>query len=419
MNLFESMRVALRSLGANKLRSTLTMLGIIIGVGAVIALLSIGQGAGAAITEQIQGIGSNLIFVFPGQASASGIRAAMGSAASLTLADANALAERACCPDIASVAPVYQRSAQITGGGNNTNTPVHGTTLAYQVVRNWPIGRGRFFDQRDLESAARVAVIGTATATTLFGKSDAVGQTIKINRIPFKIIGVMTEKGGASGFGGSQDDVVFVPITTAQQRLFGSAAQTAQGAPRVTIIYVSAASEKQMDAAMSEITQVLRQRHKIRYQQDDFTVLSQKEILGVLNQITDILTLFLAAIAAISLLVGGIGIMNIMLVSVTERTREIGIRKAIGARRRDILIQFLTEAMILSLFGGLIGLLFGAAIARMISGIQMGNTTLQTVVDLDAVLLAISFSLGVGLFFGIYPANRAATLHPIDALRYE
>ncbi len=415
MNLFESMRVALRSLGANKLRSTLTMLGIIIGVGAVIALLSIGQGAGAAITEQIQGIGSNLIFVFPGQASASGIRAAMGSAASLTLADANALAERACCPDIASVAPVYQRSAQITGGGNNTNTPVHGTTLAYQVVRNWPIGRGRFFDQRDLESAARVAVIGTATATTLFGKSDAVGQTIKINRIPFKIIGVMTEKGGASGFGGSQDDVVFVPITTAQQRLFGSAAQTAQGAPRVTIIYVSAASEKQMDAAMSEITQVLRQRHKIRYQQDDFTVLSQKEILGVLNQITDILTLFLAAIAAISLLVGGIGIMNIMLVSVTERTREIGIRKAIGAKRKDILLQFLIEAVTLSVVGGVAGILFGSGIGALV------NTTgmIKTVVAPSSVLLAVGFSVAVGLFFGLYPAARAAALHPIDALRYE
>jgi putative ABC transport system permease protein len=409
------MRVALRSLGANKLRSTLTMLGIIIGVGAVIALLSIGQGAGAAITEQIQGIGSNLIFVFPGQASASGIRAAMGSAASLTLADANALAERACCPDIASVAPVYQRSAQITGGGNNTNTPVHGTTLAYQVVRNWPIGRGRFFDQRDLESAARVAVIGTATATTLFGKSDAVGQTIKINRIPFKIIGVMTEKGGASGFGGSQDDVVFVPITTAQQRLFGSAAQTAQGAPRVTIIYVSAASEKQMDAAMSEITQVLRQRHKIRYQQDDFTVLSQKEILGVLNQITDILTLFLAAIAAISLLVGGIGIMNIMLVSVTERTREIGIRKAIGAKRKDILLQFLIEAVTLSVVGGVAGILFGSGIGALV------NTTgmIKTVVAPSSVLLAVGFSVAVGLFFGLYPAARAAALHPIDALRYE
>jgi len=415
VNLFESMRVALRSLGANKLRSTLTMLGIIIGVGAVIALLSIGQGAGAAITEQIQGIGSNLIFVFPGQASASGIRAAMGSAASLTLADANALAERACCPDIASVAPVYQRSAQITGGGNNTNTPVHGTTLAYQVVRNWPIGRGRFFDQRDLESAARVAVIGTATATTLFGKSDAVGQTIKINRIPFKIIGVMTEKGGASGFGGSQDDVVFVPITTAQQRLFGSAAQTAQGAPRVTIIYVSAASEKQMDAAMSEITQVLRQRHKIRYQQDDFTVLSQKEILGVLNQITDILTLFLAAIAAISLLVGGIGIMNIMLVSVTERTREIGIRKAIGAKRKDILLQFLIEAVTLSVVGGVAGILFGSGIGALV------NTTgmIKTVVAPSSVLLAVGFSVAVGLFFGLYPAARAAALHPIDALRYE
>ncbi len=415
MNIFESMRVALRSLSANKLRSTLTMLGIIIGVGAVIALLSIGQGAGAAITEQIQGIGSNLIFVFPGQASAAGIRSAIGSASSLTLADANALGNHGCCPDIAGVAPVYQRSAQITGGGNNTNTPVNGTTPSYLVVRNWQVGRGRFFDQRDIDSTSRVAVIGTATAKTLFGKSDAVGQTIKINRIPFKVIGVMAEKGGASGFGGSQDDVIFVPITTAQQRLFGSAAQTAQGAPRVTIIYVSAASEKQMDTAMSQITQVLRQRHKIVYQQDDFTVLSQKEILGVLSQITDILTLFLAAIAAISLLVGGIGIMNIMLVSVTERTREIGIRKAIGAKRKDILLQFLIEAVTLSVAGGVVGILFGSGIGELVNMTGM----IKTVVAPSSVLLAVGFSVAVGLFFGLYPAARAAGLHPIDALRYE
>jgi putative ABC transport system permease protein len=415
MNIFESMRVALRSLGANKLRSTLTMLGIIIGVGAVIALLSVGQGAGAAITQQIQGIGSNLIFVFPGQASSSGIRSAMGSASSLTLADAYALADRACCPDIASVAPVYQRSAQITGGGNNTNTSVTGTTAAYQTVRSWQVGRGRFIDQRDLESVARVAVIGTATAKTLFGRQDPLGQSIKIDRIPFKVIGVMSEKGGASSFGGSQDDVIFVPISTAQQRLFGTAAQTAQGAPRVTTVFVSAVSEKQMGAALAQITQVLRQRHKIIYQQDDFTVLSQKDILGALNQITDILTMFLASIAAISLLVGGIGIMNIMLVSVTERTREIGIRKAIGARRRDILLQFLIEAVALSLVGGGIGILVGSAIGEAVNMTGLIKTTIAP----SSVLLAVGFSVTVGLFFGLYPAARAASLHPIDALRYE
>jgi len=415
MNIFESMRVALRSLGANKLRATLTMLGIIIGVGAVIALLSIGQGAGAAITEQVQGIGSNLIFVFPGAATTGGVRGGTGTASSLTLADANALADRNCCSAIANIAPVFQRASQVTGGGNNSNVNVTGTTPSYQIVRNWTVGRGRFFNQTDLDSTARVAVIGTATAKTLFGTSDPIGQSIKINRVPFRVIGRLTEKGGAGMFGGSQDDVVLIPITTAQQRLFGSSAQTAQGAPRVTTVYISAASEKQMDEAVQEITQVLRQRHKIIYQQDDFTVLSQKEILGVLSQITDILTIFLAAIAAISLLVGGIGIMNIMLVSVTERTREIGIRKAIGARRKDILLQFLIEAITLSVFGGVLGILFGAGVGALVNLTGM----IKTVIAPSSVALAVGFSIGVGLFFGLYPAARAASLHPIDALRYE
>ncbi len=415
MNLFESIRVSFGSLSANKLRSTLTMLGIIIGVGAVIALLSVGQGAGAAITQQVQGIGSNLVFVIPGQASSSGIRSASGSAATLTLADAYALDDPICCRAIASVAPVYQRNVQVTGGGNNTNTSVTGTTPSYQIVRNWRVTRGRFFDERDVDAVARVAVIGTATSKTLFGKGDPVGQTIKINRIPFKIIGMMEEKGGGGMFGGSQDDVIFTPITTAQQRLFGSSAQTAQGAPRVTTIFVSATNDKLMDTAMAQITQVLRQRHKILYQQDDFTVLSQKDILGALNQITDILTIFLASIAAISLLVGGIGIMNIMLVSVTERTREIGIRKAVGARRKDILVQFLIEAITLSVTGGVIGILLGGGIGALVNA----TGVIRTVVAPSSVALAVGFSIAVGLFFGLYPAARAASLHPIDALRYE
>ncbi len=415
MNFLESLRVSFGSLNANKLRSMLTMLGIIIGVGAVIALLSVGQGAGAAITQQIQGIGSNLVFVFPGQTSSAGIRAASGTAATLTLADATALSDPACCSAIAGVAPVFTRNAQVTGGSNNTNTNVTGTTPSYQTVRNWPAARGRFIDQRDLEAVSRVAVIGTVTAKTLFGTQDPVGQTIKINRIPFKVIGVMSEKGGSGMFGGSQDDVIFAPITTVQQRLFGTSAQTAQGAPRVTTVFVSATGEKQMDAAMSQITQVLRHRHKIVYQQDDFTVLSQKDILGALNQITDVLTIFLASIAAISLLVGGIGIMNIMLVSVTERTREIGIRKAIGARRKDILLQFLIEAITLSVTGGAIGILFGAAVGALVNATGL----IKTVVAPSSVALAVGFSVAVGLFFGLYPAARAASLHPIDALRYE
>lgn len=412
MNVFESMRVALRSLGANKLRSTLTMLGIIIGVGAVIALLSIGQGAGAAITEQVQGIGSNLIIVFPGAVTRAGQPPTSGT---LTLTDANALEDRSCCPSLAVVAPVYQRTAQISYGGNNTNSQVTGVTPSYEIVRNWRTTSGRFIDERDLQTSARVTVIGKATAKNLFGTQDPIGKSIKINRIPFKVIGVMVEKGGTSMFGGNQDDVLFVPLTTAGQRLFGSAAQTPQGALRVSSILISAVNEKQIDAAMAQITQVLRERHKIQYQQDDFTVLSQKDLLGALNQITDILTLFLAAIAAISLLVGGIGIMNIMLVSVTERTREIGIRKAIGARRKDIMTQFLIEAVTMSVAGGIIGILFGAAIGVAVNATGVIKTTL----DPTSVMLAVGFSVAVGLFFGLYPAARAAGLHPIDALRYE
>ena len=271
MNVFESMRVALSSLSANKLRSTLTMLGIIIGVGAVIALLSIGQGAGAAITEQVQGIGSNLIIVFPGAVTRAGQAPTSGT---LTLADAESLSDRACCSSIAVVAPIYQRTAQISFGGNNSNTQVSGVTPEYTQVRNWTAATGRFIDDRDLQTASRVAVLGKATAKTLFGTDDPIGKSIKINRIPFRVIGVMVEKGGASMFGGSQDDVLFIPLTTSSQRLFGSSALTPQGAPRVSSVFVSAVSEKQIDSALAQITQALRQRHKIIYQQDDFTVLS-------------------------------------------------------------------------------------------------------------------------------------------------
>lgn len=412
MNLLESIRVSFRALGANKMRSILTMLGIIIGVGAVIALLSVGQGAGAAITQQVQGIGSNLIFVFPGQVRQGGVPT---GASNMTLADAYALDDSVCCPDISGIAPVYNRTAQASAGSNNTNTQVSGITPAFERVRNFRTARGRFVDQRDLDSIARVAVLGAYTAKNLFPNSDPIGQPIKINRVPFKVIGVMEEKGGTSFFGGNQDDIVFVPITTAQQRLFGTSAQTAQGAPRVSAIAIQAASEKQMNAAMAEITQVLRRRHKIVYQQDDFTVLSQKDILGALSQITDILTIFLASIAAISLLVGGIGIMNIMLVSVTERTREIGLRKAVGAKRRDILLQFLIEAIVMSVTGGSIGILFGSGIGALVNMTGL----IQTVVSPTSVALAVGFSVAVGLFFGLYPAARAASLHPIDALRYE
>ncbi|MGB8648589.1 MAG: ABC transporter permease [Anaerolineae bacterium] len=415
MNIWESYRISLRSLGANKMRSGLTMLGVIIGVAAVIALLAVGQGAGAAITQQVQGIGSNLIFVVPGSFQQNGMRSSAGTAATLTLADADALGKSDCCSGIAEVAPVYQASGQVVFGGNNTSTSVTGTTADFPNVRNFHVAFGRFIEPRDDDTLARVAVLGSDTAKNLFGRSDPLGQTIKINRVPFKVIGVMETKGGGGMFGGSQDDVIFVPIRTAQIRLFGTQSLTPTGQHRVSVIYASARTDKAIDVGIQQMTLFLRERHHIQFQQDDFSVLSQKDILGALSQITSILTIFLASIAAISLLVGGIGIMNIMLVSVTERTREIGIRKAVGARRRDILLQFLIEAVSLSVSGGILGILLGAGIAEAVT--QTGIIT--TVVDTGSVSLAVGFSMGVGLFFGLYPAWRASLLHPIDALRYE
>ncbi len=360
MSLLQTFRVALHALTANKLRAGLTMLGVIIGVAAVIALLAVGQGASAAITEQVQGIGSNLLFIIPGSFQQNGVRSAVGSATTLTLEDADALVGSSCCPDLARVAPVFSANVQVVAGGNNTNTSVTGTTPDYQQVRNFYVGQGRFLDSRDDDTLSRVAVLGSVTARQLFETQDPLGKTIKINRVPFKVVGVMKEKGGTGLFGQNQDDVIFVPIRTAQTRLFGTQSLTSNGQRRVSVIYASARSEERSDQSVSQITQELRQRHHIQFQQDDFSVASQKDLLGALSQITGILTIFLAAIAAISLLVGGIGIMNIMLVSVTERTREIGIRKAVGAKRRDILVQFLTEAIALSVSGGIIGILLGA-----------------------------------------------------------
>ncbi len=415
MNLTETFRIAFGSLGANKMRAGLTMLGVIIGVAAVIALLAVGQGASAAITAQVQSIGSNVLFIIPGSFQQNGVRSAVGSAATLTLEDANALLDSTCCPDVARVAPVFQANVQVVAGGNNTNTAVTGTTPDFQEVRNFHVGQGRFIDWRDDETLARVAVLGAATAKQLFENQDPIGKTIKINRVPFKVIGVMKEKGGTGMFGQNQDDVIFIPIRAAQTRLFGAQALTTNGQRRVSTIYASARSEERSDQAVSQITQELRQRHHIKFQQDDFSVMSQKDLLGALSQITSILTIFLGSIAAISLLVGGIGIMNIMLVSVTERTREIGIRKAVGAKRRDILVQFLMEAIALSVSGGIVGILLGAGIAQLVN--QTGVIT--TVIEAGAVLLAVGFSVGVGLFFGLYPAWRASALHPIEALRYE
>ena len=410
MTFLQSIRIALRSLGANKLRSGLTMLGIIIGVMAVITMLSIGRGMQNTVTAQISSIGTNLLFIRPGGTQQGGVRQ-QETQATLTQSDADALMS---LPNVVAVAPQVDAFGQIAYLGNNSVGRVLGVTPEYQDALNANVASGEFVSSSQVQGRAAVVVLGSSIATTLFDTADPIGQNIRINGQSFRVIGVMESKGG-TGFNNT-DAQLYVPITTASSRLMGN--QRFRGGDVVSTINVKITDTSIQDVVVQDISAVLRERHRTLFQ-DDFTIQSQQDILNTLNQITDAFTIFLGGIAGISLVVGGIGIMNIMLVSVTERTREIGIRKAIGARKRDILIQFLTEAMVLSLFGGLIGLLLGAGIARIISGVNIGTTALQTVVDLDAVLLAVLFSLGIGVFFGLYPANRAAGLHPIDALRYE
>ena len=416
MTIWESMRIALRSLSSNKLRATLTMLGIIIGVGAVIALMSIGRGAQASIVASIQANGTNLLYVSPGSTSSSGVAQGPGSATTLTLADANAIANADDAPAVVAVAPEYSSGAQIVYQGTNTRSRATGVTASYAVVRNVSIADGEWISDENVTAKSLVAVLGPTTATTLFGDAEPVGQTIKVNGVAFKVIGVTVAKGG-TGFG-SQDDALFIPITTLESRLINSG--QFRGQTVVSNISVQVADESQITAATTQIAEILRTRHNITTANDDFTITSQADILKTSTQTTDTLTMFLGGVAAISLVVGGIGIMNIMLVSVTERTREIGIRKAIGAKKRDILIQFLAEAMVLSMVGGLIGIGLGWGASQLVSGLSLtGGSTLKTVVDPDTVLLATAFSTAIGLFFGIYPANRAASLNAIDALRYE
>lgn len=414
MNLFMSIRIAWRGLQANRLRAFLTMLGVIIGVAAVVALLSIGRGAQAAITAQIESLGTNLLFVQPGSTSEGGVRSAAGEATTLTLDDAMALADPINAPSVALVAPEVTNFGQISAQGRNTNARVTGVTEEYQWVRNAPVQAGEFIAARQVQAQSAVAVLGSQLSADLFGGLDPVGQTVYVNGVLLRVIGVLAPKGGTGFF--NPDNGIFMPISTAQSRL--AAGHFFRGARSVSSINVQVSDAALMDAAVQEIAEVLRQRHRVTYE-DDFRIMSQDDFLSTATQVTGIMTLFLAGIAAISLVVGGIGIMNIMLVSVTERTREIGIRKAVGARRGDILSQFLVEAVVLSLTGGLLGVLIGAGISWLISGVNLGNTVLTPVMEPDAVLLAVLFSAVVGLFFGVYPAWRAAQLHPIEALRYE
>jgi len=408
MIVWQSILEAMQSLTVNKLRSGLTIIGIVIGVAAVIAIVSIGRGAQNTITGSIQGIGTNLLFVFSG--GSENVR----NPKPLTLGDAQAIADPFQAPSVAGVAPILRGTAELTAGGNSTTTSLEGVTPEYGPVRNMKVTEGSFISQENILGRASVVLLGTQVADDLFGRTEGlVGETVRIEGQPFRVIGMLESKGG-SGFN-NEDNRVLIPLTTAQTRLLRR-----PNRDQVDLIIAQAVSAEAVPNANDEIAQILRSRHRTAIGADDFTILTQEDFLSTAETITGVLTIFLGGIAAISLLVGGIGIMNIMLVSVTERTREIGLRKALGARRIDILVQFLAESSLLSLFGGLIGVGLGAVIASIVERIAAANgTPITPAIGIDTILMATLFSTAVGLFFGLYPANRAAGLEPVEALRYE
>ena len=402
---WESVIIALDGLRANKMRSILTMLGIIIGVGAVIAMVSIGMGVREKVQKSIASLGSNLLIVMPGATAPSGVRVAAGSTTTMTYKDAQAIARE--IAGVSMVAPMVQRQYQAVYGGKNWITTMQGTTPEFLDVRNFELAEGNFISQRDLDTRDRVAVLGSTVVENLFGEMNPIGQTIRINKSTFRVIGVLAPKGQSAG-GQDQDDLIVVPLTTAQERMLGIT--------HIQSISVQAESQEVLDQVQQDICTLLRVRHRLQPGvADDFSVRNLAAVMATAEETTGTITLLLGNTAAISLLVGGIGIMNIMLVSVTERTREIGVRKALGATFANILLQFLIEAIVIGVTGGMIGVALGLGASYIISTVFGW----ATVVSVGTILLAFSFSVAIGLFFGLYPARKAALLDPIDALRYE
>ncbi|GAB6282968.1 MAG: ABC transporter permease [Ignavibacterium sp.] len=405
MNVRNILTSSIRTLRRNLLRTLLTMLGIIIGVAAVITMLAIGQGAEYSVQQQIASLGTNVLIIFPGSVQQGGVRMGAGTTVTLTEEDAQAITDE--CPAVALVSPGTRAGGHIVFGNNNWFTAVEGTGVDYLEIRGWRLEYGDFFSDNDIKSATKVCVLGKTVADNLFAGLDPVGQNIRIRNVPFKVIGVLTKK-GQDPSGNDQDDIILAPYTTVLKRL--------QRFPYLRQIIASAVSTELIPTAQEQIKQLLRQRHRLSaYEDDDFTIRNQTDIASAATATSQILTILLASIASVSLIVGGIGIMNIMLVSVTERTREIGIRMSVGARGKDILTQFLIEALVLSLFGGLIGIFVGVIASRIISS----SAGWPTFITPFSIFLSFGFSIIVGVFFGFYPARKASQLNPIEALRYE
>jgi putative ABC transport system permease protein len=408
MDFSQTLKIALRALRTNKMRSFLTMLGIIIGIAAVIAMMAVGTGASYVISQQIASIGSNIILVIPGSTTSGGLRTGSGGAQTLTSDDVKAIMNE--CPSVSTASGTVRSSGQIVYGNMNWSSVIMGGTPELFEIREWPVTSGRSITQQDVDSAGKVCLLGQTVADNLFGSADPIGNIVRIKKIPFTVIGILESK-GQSPQGTDQDDTVFVPLRTAQRNLVRSQRTDSVGA-----IIVKAKSKEVIDKAESEIQSLLNQRHRITNgKESDFSTRNLSEILAVAEKSSKAMSLLLGAVASISLIVGGIGIMNIMLVSVTERTREIGIRMAIGAKKNDILLQFMTEAVLLTMLGGLIGIALGAGGATVVSRL-LGWPTM---ISVQSVTIAFFFSAAVGIFFGFYPARKAAGLNPIDALRYE